>query len=46
MSPAVAMIVFIVVELRLKNPMVDPRLFVNRSFTGAAVAAFALSAGL
>lgn len=43
---AVAMIVFILVELRLKNPMVDPRLFANRSFTGAAVAAFALSAGL
>ena len=43
---AVALIVFIVGELRLKNPMVDPRLFTNASFTGAAIAAFTLSAGL
>ena len=43
---AVALVVFVAGELRLKNPMVDPRLFRNRSFTGAAIAAFALSAGL
>ncbi len=43
---AVAFIAFVVGELRLKNPMVDPRLFANGSFTGAAIAGFALSAGL
>jgi EmrB/QacA subfamily drug resistance transporter len=43
---AVALIVFIVGELRLKSPMVDPRLFANASFSGAAIVAFALSAGL
>ncbi len=43
---AVALIVFIIGELRLKHPMVDPRLFGNASFTGAAIVAFALSAGL
>ncbi|HEX6507385.1 MAG TPA: DHA2 family efflux MFS transporter permease subunit, partial [Chloroflexota bacterium] len=44
---AVALITFVAVELRLENPMVDPRLFLNRSFTaGAAVDAFVLSAGL
>ncbi|MGZ3680947.1 MAG: MFS transporter, partial [Ktedonobacterales bacterium] len=43
---AVALAVFIIGELRLKNPMVDPRLFANASFTGAAIVAFALSGGL
>src|SRR5690242_20025455 len=43
---ALALIVFIIGELRLKHPMVDPRLFANASFTGAAIVAFALSAGL
>ncbi|GGH77623.1 MFS transporter [Pullulanibacillus pueri] len=43
---AVAIIVFIIGELKLKNPMVDPRLFKTPSFTGAAVAAFCLSAGM
>lgn len=43
---ALALILFVAGELRLKNPMVDPRLFANASFTGAAIAAFTLSAGL
>lgn len=43
---AVALVIFIIGELRLKSPMVDPRLFGNASFTGAAIVAFALSAGL
>ena len=43
---AVALIVFIAGELRLKSPMVDPRLFANASFSGAAIVAFALSGGL
>ena len=43
---AVSLIVFVVGELRIKNPMLDPRLFKNRSFTGAAITAFCLSAGL
>lgn len=42
----VAFIIFVLVELKLKNPMVDPRLFKNPSFTGACIAAFCLSAGL
>src|SRR5579871_1024484 len=42
----VAMVVFIVGELRLRYPMVDPRLFKNASFSGAAIVAFTLSAGL
>jgi EmrB/QacA subfamily drug resistance transporter len=43
---AVALLVFVIGELRLKSPMVDPRLFANASFTGAAIVAFALSGGL
>ncbi len=43
---AVAVVAFVVGELRRANPMVDPRLFANASFTGAAIAAFTLSAGL
>ncbi|HET7658442.1 MAG TPA: MFS transporter [Bacillales bacterium] len=42
----VALIVFIVGELRIKTPMVDPRLFKIPSFTGSAIAGFCLSAGL
>lgn len=41
-----ALLVFIVGELRLKHPMVDPRLFKIPSFTGSAIAAFCLSAGM
>lgn len=33
-------------ELRLQSPMVDPRLFGNTSFSGAAIVAFAFSVGL
>lgn len=40
------LIIFVVVELLLKHPMVDPRLFKNASFTGAAIVGFTLSAGL
>lgn len=43
---AVALVAFVVGELRLKHPMVDPRLFKNASFTGAAIVGFTLSAGL
>jgi EmrB/QacA subfamily drug resistance transporter len=43
---AVSLVAFVLGELRLKNPMVDPRLFKNRSFTGAGVVGFALSAGM
>lgn len=43
---AVALLAFVIGELRLKHPMVDPRLFANASFTGAAIVAFTLSAGL
>ena len=43
---AVSLIVFIFGELKMVNPMVDPRLFKIPSFTGAAIAAFCLSAGM
>jgi EmrB/QacA subfamily drug resistance transporter len=42
----VALVVFVLGELRLKHPMVDPRLFANASFSGAAIVAFTLSGGL
>ena len=42
----VSLIIFVIGELRIRNPMLDPRLFKNRSFTGAAIVAFSLSAGL
>ena len=43
---AVALVVFVVGELRLRHPMVDPRLFRVPSYTGAAIVGFTLSAGL
>jgi EmrB/QacA subfamily drug resistance transporter len=43
---AIALVVFVIGEMLLKNPMVDPRLFKNASFTGVAIVAFTLSAGL
>ena len=43
---AAALVVFILGELRLKHPMVDPRLFRIPSYTGAAIVGFAVSAGL
>jgi EmrB/QacA subfamily drug resistance transporter len=43
---ALAFVVFVLGELRLKNPMVDPRIFANASYSAAAVVAFTLSAGL
>lgn len=42
---AVALVAFVVGELRLANPMADPRLFAVRSFTGSAIIAFVLSGG-
>lgn len=41
-----SLILFVTGELRIRNPMVDPRLFKNKSFTGSAIIAFTLSAGL
>ncbi len=43
---ALALVVFVLGELRLKSPMVDPRIFKNASFTGAAIVGFTLSGGL
>jgi EmrB/QacA subfamily drug resistance transporter len=43
---ALGLVAFIIGELLLKNPMVDPHLFKNASFTGVAIVAFTLSAGL
>jgi len=43
---AVAMVVFVIGEPRVKNAMVDLRLFRNLSFTGAAITVAALSAGM
>lgn len=42
----ISLLAFVVGELKISHPMVDPRLFKIPSFTGAAIAAFALSAGL
>jgi len=41
---AAALIAFLVVESRVSNPMLPLRLFRDRSFTGAQIAAFAISA--
>jgi EmrB/QacA subfamily drug resistance transporter len=41
---AAALIAFVAIELRVRNPMLPLRLFRNGSFTGAQVAAFAISA--
>jgi EmrB/QacA subfamily drug resistance transporter len=41
---AVALIAFVLVELRVREPMLPLRFFRNASFTGAQVAAFAISA--
>lgn len=43
---AISLVAFVVGEMRLKHPMVDPRLFKNPSFTGASIVGFALSAGM
>lgn len=42
----VSLLAFIIGELRLKHPMVDPRLFRIPSFTGTAITAFTLHGGL
>jgi EmrB/QacA subfamily drug resistance transporter len=42
---AVSLVAFVLGELRLKNPMVDPRLFKNITYTGAGIVGFTLSAG-
>ncbi len=43
---AVALALFVLIEPRIADPMVDLRLFRNLSFTGAAITVFALSAGM
>ncbi|UOQ44758.1 MFS transporter [Halobacillus salinarum] len=42
----ISFIAFILVELKINNPMVNPRIFKNLSFSGACIAAFSLSAGV
>jgi EmrB/QacA subfamily drug resistance transporter len=41
---ALSLIAFVLVELRVRNPMLPLRLFRDGSFTGAQIAAFAISA--
>jgi EmrB/QacA subfamily drug resistance transporter len=41
---ALALIAFVIVELRVREPMLPMRFFRNPSFTGAQVAAFSISA--
>ena len=41
----VALVAFVVGELRLRYPMADPRLFKIPSFAGSAIVAFTVSAG-
>ena len=41
---AVALIAFVVIELRVREPMLPMRLFRDPSFTGAQIAAFSISA--
>ena len=43
---AVLLVAFVVNERRIAEPMLDLRLFANRSFTGASLAAFAISASM
>ncbi|NMP22378.1 MFS transporter [Sulfobacillus harzensis] len=42
----VSLVAFVVGELRIRHPMLDPRLFKIPSFTGSAIAAFTVSAGV
>lgn len=42
----ISLLAFILGELRIKHPMLDPRLFKIPSFAGSAITAFTLSAGL
>lgn len=42
----VSFIAFVLVELKLEVPMVNPRIFKNWSYTGACIAAFSLSSGV
>jgi hypothetical protein len=43
---AVLLAVFVVVERRISNPLLDLSLFANRTFTGASIVAFVLSAAM
>ncbi len=43
---AVLLVIFVIVELRRERPMLDLSLFGRPAFAGAAIAAFALSAGM
>lgn len=45
-AAAVAMAAFILGELRVRSPMMDPRLFKIPSFIGANIGGFVLSAGM
>ncbi len=42
----ISFIIFVLVELKIKTPMVNPRIFKNLSYSGACIAAFCLSAGV
>jgi len=43
---AISLVAFVLGELRIAHPMVDPRLFKIPSFTASTIAAFTLSGGL
>jgi EmrB/QacA subfamily drug resistance transporter len=43
-AAALSLIAFVLIELRVRNPMLPMRLFRDGSFTGAQIAAFAISA--
>lgn len=43
---ALMLVAFAVIELRSREPMLDLKLFRNRSFTGAQIAAFGLSSSM
>ena len=45
-ASVVAMLAFVAVELRREHPMLDLTLFRNRTFAGASIAAFAMSAAM
>jgi EmrB/QacA subfamily drug resistance transporter len=43
---ALMLVVFVMIELRGKSPMLDLKLFRNRTFAGASIVAFVLSASM
>lgn len=42
---AVLLLLFLLVEMRSRSPLVDPQLFASRTFTGSAIAGFSIGAG-